>query len=194
MSISFLHICTSATRWAPTDDHAAHAPWRPDKSASSHCLSPGISGSQGGAWELSLRGASQGTSVPLPGCSGKRKIQPSPLRAGQVSAVFPGRAQKKQQCKGQGSRRHFTPLDTGSGPCTRRSQQTERFFARCFFTTNDGIKVFRRGRHGDLSGRSLDSVLGAGPSGGTGGSGCLGLFQRIRLSRTLTLFQWERSL
>lgn len=35
--------------------------------------------------------------------------------------------------------------------------------------------------------------LGAGPSGGAGDSGCFGLLQRIRLSRTLTLFQWERS-
>lgn len=70
----------------------------------------------------------------------------------------------------------------------------ESFFVRCFLTMSDGMKVFRRGWHGGMSGRSLDSVLGTGPSGRAGGSGCRRLLQRIRLSRTLTLFHWERSL
>lgn len=35
----------------------------------------------------------------------------------------------------------------------------ESFFVRCFLTMSDGMKVFRRGWHGGMSGRSLDSVL-----------------------------------
>ena len=62
--------------------------------------------------------------------------------------------------RAKGKEEDFTAHPSTQGhACTRRSQQTERFFARCFFTTNDGIKVFRRGRHAGLSGKSLDPIL-----------------------------------
>ena len=145
-----------ATRWAPTDHHAKHTPWTPDESVSSHCLSPGISGNQGGARELLHLGASQGPRVPwlLRG----ERLSPR-LREKTASTAFPGSAQKQQQGRGRGRRLHCTPPQLGLHPCTRKSQHTVTFFARCFLTTNDGIKVFWRVWPAGLSGRSLDAIL-----------------------------------
>lgn len=130
-------------------------------------ISAGISGSQKGAQEMLHLGVHTREPGLLCQAAQRRTTRLSPQRKGRASAAFPGSAQAQQRSKRQ-RRRHCTPLQPATCPCARRPQETERFFARCFFTTSDGMKVFLRGRHG----RSLDSALKAGPLGGAGGSGC----------------------
>lgn len=149
---TMLHTYTSATHWTPTGHHAKSAPWMPDK------LVQGFLTARKAPRSCHTLGSPR---EPGPLCRAAQR------RNTRASAAFPGRAQEQQRGKRQ-RRLHCTPRRPASCPCTRRSQETERFFARCFFTTNDGIKVFLRGRHG----RSLDSTLEAGPLGGAGGSGC----------------------
>lgn len=155
-----LHTYTSATHWTPTDHHAKSAPWRPEK------LVQGFLAVRKAPRKCHTLGSPREPGL-LCQAAQRRKTRLSPQREGRASAAFPGSAPKQQRGKRQ-RRLHCTPLQPASCPSTRRSQETERFFARCFFTTNDGIKVFLRGRHG----RSLDSTLKAGPLGGAGGSGC----------------------
>lgn len=132
-------IHTYLQHWTPTGHHAKSAPWMPDK------LVQGFLAARKESRSCHTLGSSR-----EPGLL----CQAAQRRNTRVSAAFPGSAQKQQRGKRQ-RRLHCTRLQPASSPCTRRSQETERFFARCFFTTNNGIKVFLRGRHG----RSLDSTL-----------------------------------